>query len=480
MNRHRTIATGLLAVLALAIAPASAATPGATAGRVHRAGRWLVDGQGRVVVAHGFNVVRKVAPFVRTEFGDADAQLLANEGFTVVRIGFIWEGVEPQPGRYDDAYVERVLALDDLLARHGIRTLVDFHQDLWSRGTFGDGAPAWATLGANFNDAFAAFWRDDAGPSGVGIQTHFVRAWHHVARQLRRHRNVLGLDPLNEAYPGSDYPPPCGPFTRCPAFESAPLATFYRRVIRAIRAGGAAHPIFAEGVADSGAAPPALPGFRDRQTAFTYHFYCLATQLSGAEVAVGTPSPEAETCAPIESRQLGNFAQYADQLGVPGFLGEFSCNDVNPDNAQVVDLVGQRFTSWTVWAYYNGADDPADCPRQGLLRDDTQPPTGSNVKQAKLDALAVPYAAAIAGTPEGTTLDRTTRTYTLSYRSAPVPGVRLHRSARTMIFVPARMYPAGYVANVSGARVESPQDARWLVLAADRNRTVSVTVTPRQ
>ena len=477
--RRSTIIAPLAALgLALAAAAVAASAPAAVAGRVHRAGRWLVDAQGRVVVLHGFNVVRKNPPFVRSEFGDTDAALLAAEGFTVARIGFIWEGVEPEPGRYDDAYIARVLALDELLRRHGIRTVIDFHQDLWSRGTFGDGAPAWATLGKNFNDAFAAFWRDDPGPGGVGIQTRFVRAWRHVARKLRRRANVVALDPLNEPYPGSDYPAPCGPFTRCPEFESGALADFYGRVIRAIRSGGARQPIVVEGVADSGVQPPALPKFRDRQTAFTFHFYCLLTQLSAAEVPLGVPSPEAETCGPIEERQIGNFTAYADRLGVPSFLGEFSCTDVQPDNAQVVDLVGRSFTSWTAWAYYNGADDPANCPRQGLLRDDAQPATGANVKDGKLDAFAVPHAVAIAGTPEATALDRGSRTYTLSYRSHAVPGARLRADAPTVVVVPPRMYPNGYRATVEGARIASGSNARRLLLHAAPNRSVSLTITP--
>lgn len=468
-------------MLALGLAATAVAAPpdGSPSGRIHRAGRWLVDAQGRVVVLHGFNIVRKNPPFVRTEFTDADAALLAREGFTLARIGFIWEGVEPEPGRYDDAYIDRVLALDTLLAQHGIRTLVDFHQDLWSRSTFGDGAPAWATLGTNFNTSFAAFWRDDAGPGGVGIQTRFVRTWRHVARRLRHRANIIGLDPLNEPYPGADFAAPCGPFTRCPAFERGPLADFYRRVTRAIRGVGARQPLFVEGVADSGAQPPALPKFRDRQTAFQFHFYCPLTQLSSAEVPVGTPSPLADACAPIEATQIGNFTNYADQLAVPAFLGEFSCHDVHPDNAQTIDLVGRTFTSWAAWAYYKGADDPADCPGQGLLRDDTEPPSDVNVKQGKLDAFAVPHAVAIAGTPVATALDRSTRTFTLSYRSAAVPGVRLRGTALTSIFVPARMYPTGYVATVQGARIVSAADAPWLLLRAERNQSVSLAVTPR-
>lgn len=474
-------ATALLAAVWLTLAAqVSAAMPGPIAGRVHRAGKWLVDKQGRVVVPHGFNVVRKWAPFVRTEFGEADAQLLADEGFTVARIAFIWEGVEPEPGRYDDAYIARVLALDELLARHGIRTVVDFHQDGWGRTHRGDGAPAWATLGTNYAESFAAFWRDDPGPGGIGIQTRFVRAWKHIAKKLRNRGNVIGLNPLNEPYPGSDHPAPCGPFTRCPEFETEVLPAFYERVIRAIRGAKARQPIFLEGVADSGIAPPVLPTFRDRQSAFTFHFYCLLTQLSSAEVALGTPSPEAEKCAAIEDRQLGHFIDYANDLELPTLLGEFSCTDVNPDNAQVVDLVGRAFTPWTAWAYYNGADDPANCPRQGLLRDDTQPPTASNVKQEKLDAFAVPHAVVIAGTPESTSLDRAARTFRLAYRSAAVPSARLRRGARTAVFVPSRMYPNGYVADVQGGTVVSAADEPWLLVAAKPNQSVVVTVSPRE
>jgi endoglycosylceramidase len=142
--------------------------------------------------------------------------------------------------------------------------------------------------------------------------------------------------------------------------------------------------------------------------------------------------------------------------------------------------VSRSFTSSTAWAYYTGADHPADCPRQVLLRDDTHPPTATNVKQGKLDAFVVPHAVAIAGTPTATSLDRTTRTHTLAYRSTAVPGARLRRGARTAVFVPARMYPTGYVASVDGGHVDSAPNAPWLLLRAAPNRNVSVIVTPRE
>src|SRR6478672_10213172 len=161
-GRHRK--RGVAAVIALlclaAAAPAQAETGGPDVQPLHRAGQWMVDADGRVVVGHGFNIVKKLAPFVRGEFGDADARLLADEGFTVARIGFIWEGVEPEHGKYDDAYIAKVIALNALLAKYGIRTVVDFHQDAWSQyasGLAGDGAPKWATPSGNALDDFQAF-----------------------------------------------------------------------------------------------------------------------------------------------------------------------------------------------------------------------------------------------------------------------------------------------------------------------------------
>jgi endoglycosylceramidase len=464
----------------------SSTTANPTSLALQRAGTWLVDNDGRAIVMHGFNVVQKNPPFVRDEFGRDDAQLLADEGFTVARVPFIWEGVEPEPGRYDDAYIARVLAIHDLLAEYGIRTIAGFHQDFWSRSAqpeFGDGAPPWATVGASsaqaVNDSFAAFWRDDPGPGGIGIQTRFLRAWQHVATQLRDRAHVIGFDPLNEPYPGSDYAAPCGPFSRCTEFETGALAEFFARVSDAIRAAGATQVIFPEGIADSGQALPVLPPLVDPQQAFNFHYYCLATQLNPNEVPVGERSSAAESCAPLERRNIGRFTAYAQQLALPGFLSEFSCNDINPDNAQVVDLLAETFTGWTAWAYYP-RNHGSDCPGQGLLRDAAQPATAANAKQHKLDALAVPYAHAIAGTPVAESFDRLGRTYQLTYRSHAVPGAELRRDAETEIFVPRRAFPNGYAAQVANAEVRSAPDAPWLRLRALADRDVSLTITPRQ
>ena len=111
-----------------------------------------------------------------------------------VRLLVSWSRIEPEPGRYDDAYIAEVRAAVRLLARHGIWSIIDLHQDAWGptlaappgeavppgqEPAFGwDGAPGWATLDEGaprctiagirelspaVRGAFAAFW-----PTGPG------------------------------------------------------------------------------------------------------------------------------------------------------------------------------------------------------------------------------------------------------------------------------------------------------------------------
>src|SRR5690349_19188615 len=121
--RHRLIA---LLALALAVpAAARAAIPPA------HTGRWITDPQGRVLLPHGLNMVNKLKPYApaATGFGEDDARFLARNGLNVVRLGVIYTAVEPQPGRYDDGYLAGIAKTVATLGRHGVYTLLDFHQD---------------------------------------------------------------------------------------------------------------------------------------------------------------------------------------------------------------------------------------------------------------------------------------------------------------------------------------------------------------
>lgn len=65
-------------------------------------------------------------------------------GLTFFRLLITWEAVEHEgPGIYDEEYLEYLLALVKRCADFGISVFIDPHQDVWSRFTGGDGAPAW-------------------------------------------------------------------------------------------------------------------------------------------------------------------------------------------------------------------------------------------------------------------------------------------------------------------------------------------------
>ncbi|MDX6652491.1 MAG: endoglycosylceramidase, partial [Solirubrobacterales bacterium] len=133
--------TMLAAVLALALpASASASSP------LGHSGRWITDAQGRVVTLHGVNMVYKVAPYdpAGAGFDAEDIDFLARKGFNTVRLGLIYKAIEPNPGSYNDRYLNHVAATQRALARRGIYSLLDFHQDLYNERFQGEGWPDWA------------------------------------------------------------------------------------------------------------------------------------------------------------------------------------------------------------------------------------------------------------------------------------------------------------------------------------------------
>ncbi|MDR2177817.1 MAG: cellulase family glycosylhydrolase [Treponema sp.] len=69
---------------------------------------------------------------------------LAGWGFTFLRLLITWEALEHQgPGQYDEAYLAYLRKLLLAAEKWGISVFIDAHQDVWSRFTGGDGAPAW-------------------------------------------------------------------------------------------------------------------------------------------------------------------------------------------------------------------------------------------------------------------------------------------------------------------------------------------------
>jgi hypothetical protein len=131
-------------------------------------GRWFVDEAGRRVILRGVNLGgdckvpwpdggtdhpsdfsdHRTVSFIGRPFplAEADEHLarLKHWGFNCLRLLTTWEAVEHAgPGQYDEAYLDYFAEVARRAGAFGLYVFVDFHQDVWSRMSGGDGAPGW-------------------------------------------------------------------------------------------------------------------------------------------------------------------------------------------------------------------------------------------------------------------------------------------------------------------------------------------------
>jgi endoglycosylceramidase len=465
-HRRRLLLAAVAAVAAVAFgaAPAEGAPSAVTT-----QGPWLVDASGRVLLPHGLNVVAKRPPYTPASmgFGEDDAAFLAADGFTAVRLGVMYAGVEPRPGAYDERYLDSIARTVRTLARHGIRSLLDFHQDQYNERFVGQGFPDWAVQdGGRANPqlpfpldyvanpalqhALGRFFANAPGPGGVRLQDRYAAAWRHVARRFARVPGILGYDLINEPFPGPGTPS-CLTAGGCPAFERGALTRFYRKVSAAIRTVDRRTPVFYEPTGGLGlGAPTALPLLRDRHAVFSWHLY--AESAAAARKVFDRVRARA---AGREPHVLTEFGSTADT----GIIGRAAA------------LADRHRAGWLEWTYFsNGRTDNPNTP--SLVRDPTRPPRGDNVDLGQRAVLVRPYAAAVAGTPRRMAFDTATRRFTLRYE--PRQGVRL----ATLIAAPALVYPQGHSVAVRGGTIVRDRGGLIGVRAAGRG-AVAVTVGPR-
>lgn len=353
----------------------------------------MVDSQGRQVLLRGVNVNALAEYWKGTEFPTTfplrrgDPRLMRSIGWNAVRLLVSWSRVEPQPGQYDEAYLDRVARAIRRLARNGIYSIVDLHQDAWgatlaaregevcappSLPALGwDGAPGWATLTPDSTprcylqfreaspavySAWQAFWTDATGPAGVGVQTRYVEMLGHVARRFARTPAVAGYDLMNE-------PNSFGPG------DDARLSRLYERAHDAIREGerearGFPHLILFEPSAlwsaiGRGAPPP--PDFDgDPNVVYAPHIYTGG--FDGGPI-----TREAFQIASDEAKALG---------GVPVVSGEWGAD---PDRAgpggdsyftKHQDLQDEFLFGATLWTWRESCGDPH---KVGAYREGTDP-----------------------------------------------------------------------------------------------------------
>lgn len=174
------------------------------------------------VIYNGINLVCKEKSL--NYLGGYDEDLFrkfSQWGFNLIRLGIIWDGVEPQPLQYDDNYINEIKKYMDLCYKFGIDVFLDMHQDLYSV-KYSDGAPEWATLneekehitGDVWSDSyllspavqtsFDNFWGNTKINKELGLLDYYSKTWIHILLKLGDHPALIGCDFLNEPFPGSE------------------------------------------------------------------------------------------------------------------------------------------------------------------------------------------------------------------------------------------------------------------------------------
>ncbi len=493
-------------------------------------GPYLRDRYGRVVMLHGVNAVEKRAPYELYpdpgkpwDFSSADAAAIAHLGFDVVRLGILWQGLEPgrggpnqpaicTPGRpgdphlFDravaDAYLAEVARTVDLLGRYHIFTILDMHQDVYSQAFRGEGAPAWAVCtnnqpiltatgrwSRNYRDATLKvatdhFWDNDV----VGdLQGQFDMVWGVVARYFRHNRWVLGFDPYNEPYSTEHGPGDALAFAvdlqcfyagrthpghlagtagtlRCPQTDPAV------GVIGTIERADPHRLVFVEPDIYTSRHLPNLLGPMDYPgLVLNFHSYCrYRSPVTGEPYDNAACAAEVLTTMLSRERERPLLSTRYQRGGPAWFMSEFGAASGDPAFIDQVtgysDLLGLGWAYWS-WKYY---DDPTGSSAEALAG-----PGGRLAPVAPV--LSRPYPVAVDGAPESVLFDPPTDRFEMTYQAEHHVGVP------TVVFVGGQLHyrTQGYCATVDGGRIVSaPGSSRLLVTNDPGARTVSVDVAP--
>ncbi|MDP2343468.1 MAG: cellulase family glycosylhydrolase [Deltaproteobacteria bacterium] len=415
------------------------------------------DAEGRAVILRGVNLsgMHKNAPYL--DFHAPEDFRLVRDGLGMNSLRFLieWSAVEPTRGAYDDAYLDAVRERMDWARDAGLLVVLDMHQDLFGEGfAGGNGAPPWACdaaryaayepsemwflgyLEENVVACFDGFWND------TDLQDHYAKAYRHVAERLSDHPAIIGFDVMNEPWLGS---------YSIDDFEPRALQPFYERVVPQVRAAAPHWLAFLEpmSLSNLGRATRLEP-FPFDDVVYAPHSYD-----NSAEQGEGFDAAKRDGIL----TKLQTLKAEAHALGAALWIGEYGGVADHPGITPYMDAEYDAFASVfagsTYWDFSRGDG-------YGISNAD-----GSE-KPALWDVLVRPSPERIAGTPGSWAYDETTGTFTLSWLAAGV--------APSLVHVPARAYPAGFVVDVSGG--SAVVDGADVAVSAEAGSDVVVVVRP--
>eukprot|EP00928_Gymnodinium_smaydae_P041257 TRINITY_DN27933_c0_g1_i3.p1 TRINITY_DN27933_c0_g1~~TRINITY_DN27933_c0_g1_i3.p1 ORF type:complete len:575 (-),score=99.62 TRINITY_DN27933_c0_g1_i3:157-1833(-) len=450
---------------------------------IDAAGRF-VDRHGRTRFFHGMNVVFKESPWLppqgkfdaNNSLNSEDIALLKAWGFNMVRLGVMWPAVEPQPGQIDTTYLDAVKGLTAKLAKSGVYTLVDLHQDLGTRRFCGEGFPEYYVddilndpdsmlskarafpfplslkamplnesgyppleecLKLDFGVYYAtekvgAVW-NELYRRGSALNAGAMRYWKAVADAMKARPEIMGYELMNEpnafCLDGNIGSCVNGGVLFGDKTEEKYLVPLYQDMAVAIRSVDRDTPIFYEPfpvpklTSKFFKAPPLQ---NESQQVVAYHVYC---QPGAAGAAV---------CHGEQDLYMKRQAEYAQEhRGIGTFMSEFGAmgaDDLEMGQVErLLNLADQNMQSWAYWELKLFKDFTTQNDQESLY--DAQ----GKVQEMKVKLLSRTYAQAVAGIPTRMEFSPGNATFQLDFILASSPA------APTIIYMnEALHYPHGY------------------------------------
>lgn len=436
-------------------------------------------------------------------------------GFNSVRLGVMWSATAPDsPETFNTTFLSIVHDLIDRMGEYNIYTIVDAHQDLFSRKFCGEGVPDWAVQpGALTSGTFPlplprkvqkdpangytnitqcleiAFvdWNAAAELQSSWyplyhnrtLQSHFASFWGAVAREMNASQYVLGYELMNE-------PLPCDGYHNLDVLcyldpkktDVQNLLPLYQAAWGRIRESDTHHivmyePSVIEGDIHQATGFEVGPGGVDANAtqAFAYHVYCFNQDAAG----------DITNMTVCDNQMKGTFAMtQADIARVGGghFVTEFGALGDGSTSVEAIHhqtAVADTFLeSWAYWTYKGFQD----ITTQNPATESFFHPNGT-LQTAKVAALSRTYAQRVAGVPGSITMqfagEAVTKDFALAYTTNG--GAK---NTTTVVYLNEDWhYPAGYTLQVTpqGALAVSQPGRNYIHLTHKPGVQLAVTVS---
>ncbi|XP_003382563.1 PREDICTED: endoglycoceramidase-like [Amphimedon queenslandica] len=454
----------------------------------------IIDSDGKARLFHGVNIVFKSFPFhpnngstfdPEYSLNEEDIQFLSDNGFNVVRFYVAWPGVEPVKDQYNSTYLDVIEDFVNKLGKKGIYSILDCHQDLWSRKFCGEGAPDYAALYENRSikplpfpelfpqlspfkvdpatgypypkdcqkHSFFTYYFSDAVGKSVqslfdneqDIQERFGLFWGKVAQKFSSNPYVLGYELLNEPWAGDIYSHIDQ--TEPSVADKKNLQPLYSKLHNAIRQYDTEHIIFFEPTVIFTSLPdkkfsstgltegPGGPDYNDRQV-YSYHMYCIIMD------SMGQPS-NAFLCDLLDEDLFNIRMSDLQKLSTGGFMTEWGAyTALSPGSAAMSDalelmkLADSHLQSWSYWQYKGYGDFTTQSDTdEGLYY------KNGTVQAEKLKLLSRTYAHAVSGRFLNTSFDQVTSKFSLTFEA----DTSVKSTTDCLIYLNEKLYyPNGY------------------------------------